>query len=74
VTLPFLKHEKEAGSASSDSDGEDYSMLDAIAEDIMSALEKSSKSMLKEALAALLEHIKEEDTKQDAEMAKGTTK
>lgn len=71
MTLPFLKHEKEAGSASMDVEDDDYSMLDAIAEDLMTALEKSNKSMIKEALSALCEYIQEQDIKQDNEMTKG---
>jgi len=66
VTLPFLKHEKETGSASMDVEDEDYSMLSAIAEDIMAALKKSDKSMLKEALEALCDHIQSMDEVQDS--------
>jgi hypothetical protein len=66
VTLPFLKHEKETGSASMDVDGGDFNMLDAIAEDFMTALEKSNKSMLKEAIQALCDYLQEKDQVSDA--------
>jgi hypothetical protein len=66
LTLPYLKHEKESGSASSDSEGSDYSMLDAIAEDLMTAFEKSRKSMVKEALQALCDYLQEQDQIQDS--------
>ena len=49
-----------------DVEGEDYSMLSAIAEDIIAALKKSDKSMLKEALEALCDHIKSMDEIQDS--------
>ena len=66
MTLPFLKHEKETGSASMDVDGGDFNMLDAIAEDFMTALEKSNKSMLKEAIQALCDYLQEKDQVSDA--------
>ena len=70
MTLPFLKHEKESGSASSDPD-EPMDMLDAVAEDIAMAMSKTDKeqrkSLLKDALSALVDHIQNLDQKQDAE-------
>lgn len=66
MTLPFLKHDKETGSASMDVEDGDYSILDAIAEDLLSAMKKSDKSMLKEALEALCDHIKSMDEIQDS--------
>lgn len=70
--LPYLKHEKESGAASSDPEGEDYSMLDAVAEDLLHAIAKKDKTLVKEALAALCEHLQKEDQEQDeATMGKG---
>lgn len=70
MTLPFLKHRDESGSASMDVEDEDYSMLDAIADDMLAAFDKSDKSsrksILKEALSALCDHIKEQDEIQDS--------
>ena len=47
---------------------ENYDMLDAIAEDMIMALDKKDTSMLKDALGALCDYIKEEDIEQDEEM------
>lgn len=44
---------------------EDYSMLDAVAEDLLQAIAKKDKNLVKEALAALCEYIQEADQKQD---------
>lgn len=74
MTLPFLKHEKETGSASMNVEDGDYSMLDALAEDMLAAFDKSDKtarkSMLKEALEALVDHIKSMDEIQDSKEQK----
>lgn len=73
--LPFLKDRHE-GSASAPVDEsikrepdneEDYGMVDAIADDMIEALQKKDKSLLKDALNALIEHIRYEDELQDSE-------
>ncbi len=71
--LPFLKN-REGGMSGPvetierEPDGEpEYDLLDAVAEDLLMALEKKDKKLLKEALSALIEHIQEEDHEQDQE-------
>lgn len=73
--LPFLKNRDDAAMSSEDEpikrkpdDGSDYGTLDAVAEDLLSALEKKDKSLLKAALSALCDYIKEEDIEQDSNM------
>lgn len=69
--LPFLKDKKEGGMSGPvetkkmGDDSESYDMLDAIAEDMIQALHKKDKELLKGALEALVEHIKAEDEIQD---------
>lgn len=74
--LPFLKDRNEGGASGpveslrreTDEDKlEDYGMVDAIAEDLLEAIKKGDKRLCKEALEALIEHIKEEDEIQDLE-------
>ena len=71
--LPFLKNRTE-GSASdaidtlerTPDDGDaDFGALDAVAEDILMAIEKKDVTILKEALSALVAHIQDMDTAQD---------
>ena len=76
--LPFLKHKQEAIAGGPDDEimrkpdeEEDYEMLDAIAEDILTAVSKKDVKLLKEALTSLVEHIKEEDKEQDAQTYSG---
>jgi hypothetical protein len=45
---------------------DEYNLLDAVVEDIFEAFLKKDKRMLKMALEALIDHIKEEDEIQDA--------
>lgn len=76
--LPFLKNRDEGGMSGPaevverkpDDDGE-YDMLDAIAEDLLSAVEKKDKSLLKSALSALCEHLQSMDSQQDQSMMEG---
>jgi hypothetical protein len=72
--LPFLKNKLE-GSASGpvetierepDEGAEQFDLLDAVAEDMLTAIETKDKKLLKSALEALLEHIQEEDKEQDS--------
>jgi len=79
--LPFLKNKQEGGMSGTvdevkkrmpdNEDQEDYGMLDAIAEDIMDAVQKKDKKVLKGALEALIEHIQEADEIQDEELTEG---
>lgn len=71
--LPFLKNKQE-GSMSGpvevierepDEGADGFEMLDAIAEDLLSAMEKKDKGLLKAALESLCEYIREEDEEQD---------
>lgn len=49
-------------------DGGGYEMLDAIAEDLLLAVEKKSKVMIKAALASLVSHIQDADEEKDKEL------
>ncbi len=65
--IPFLKKKLE-GSMSDDvdqGDGEEFGILDAAASDMLEAFEKKDKALLKQALEALCEYLREEDMKQD---------
>lgn len=76
--LPFLK-ERHEGSMSGavdeklmrtpDEGEEDFGMVDAIADDLMEAIHKKDKKLLKEALEAFVEHIQSQDEIQDQEVA-----
>ena len=77
--IPFLKTKHEVGVSTPDevkmrkSDDEEeggYELLDAVVEDMLEAFHKKDKGMLKMALEALIDHIKEEDEIQDAEEEK----
>lgn len=74
--LPFLKKQQE-GSMSGpieviertpDEGSDSFEMLDAIAEDIIMAVEKKDKSLLKSALESLCDHIQSMDEIQDASL------
>ncbi len=73
--LPFLK-DKEGGAGQEpaehikrDADGhpEEYQMLDAIVEDMLRAFTHKNKDLLRGALEAFMEHIREADEIQDQE-------
>ncbi len=73
--LPFLKKRHEGGASydvsikrSTDEDTEGYEMLDAICEDMMEAVQKKDKALLKGCLEALVEHIQMQDEISDHEM------
>ncbi len=73
--LPFLKNRDDSAASGpiesierkSDEDAE-YDMLDAIAEDLMAAMQKKDKGLLKEALQALIDHVQSADEIQDADV------
>lgn len=73
--LPFLKDRHE-GSMSSpvesikrepDEGSESFEMLDAVVDDMLEAVKKNDKRLLKGALEALIEHIQSADEIQDQE-------
>ncbi len=70
--LPFMKNKEASADLGEDEaisrkpDGEEsFDMLDAVAEDMIAALGKKDKALLKSALQALVEHIQDEDVEQD---------
>jgi hypothetical protein len=70
--LPFLRKNQEAAMGGDDDhvrrapDSVEYGTLDAIAEDMIAALESKDSGRLKSALESLCEHIQALDVKQDA--------
>lgn len=70
--LPFLKNRDDGAGVGPietverkpDEDSE-FDMIDAIAEDLLKAIEKKDVSMVKEALASLVQHIQDQDADQD---------
>lgn len=75
--LPFLKNQKEGGGSSpvehvefgaeEGAPDEEFGLLDAVAEDLLMAIERKDKKMLKAALESLMDHIKADDEVQDLE-------
>ncbi len=73
--LPFLKNRDDGvGSGPIESverkpdEDKDYDMLDAVAEDLLLAVDKNDKKLLKDALGALCQHIRDMDQEQDEGM------
>lgn len=73
--IPFLKKKQEAGISTGPDeikmrspDEDSFELLDAIVEDMLEAFHKKDKKLLKMALESLIDHIKEEDEIQDAEL------
>lgn len=62
--LPFLKNKQEASISADETPSEDYGLLDAVCDDILSAIKASDKSLLKSALESLCEYLKEEPQEQ----------
>lgn len=74
--LPFLKNKDDGVGVGpvevkvrESDDG--FDMLDAVAADILSAVENKDKGLLKAALTSLCEHLQDMDEKQDQETMKG---
>ncbi len=78
MELPFLKNKKKnqgggiaierEASPTHDSDRNmDDALLDQVAEEFLKAIETKDKSLLREALGALVLHIQDEDREQDKE-------
>lgn len=67
--LPFLKNKQEGGmSGDVVEQDEELSFIDAIASDMLSAVEKKDKDLLIAALESLCEYLKEEDKEQDKQL------
>ncbi len=74
--LPFLKNRDDGAGVGPvetlerkpDEEAE-FGTLDAVAEDLLSAIEKKDKKLLRSALESLVSHIQSEDVEQDQEMA-----
>lgn len=73
--LPFRKKADEAAASGpvetqvrKSDESEDYSLMDACAEDLMQAIETKDIKLLKEALESLVEHLRSMDEEQDEGM------
>lgn len=73
--LPYLKNRDDGvGQGPVDKiertpdDSDSLDMLDAVASDLLSAIEKKDKRALKDVLAAFVEHIQSVDEQQDQTM------
>lgn len=71
--LPFLKNRDDGASMPVDETAtrehdDDFDMLDAVAQDLLEAIAKKDKGMLKSALASLVDHIQTLDVAQDEGM------
>ncbi len=71
--LPFLKNRDDGvgqgpvETVERKPDDDSYDMLDAVAEDILAAIEKKDAGALKAALSSLCDHIQSLDQEQDAQ-------
>jgi len=68
--LPFLKNRDDGVGVGpvetkERKHDEDYDMLDAVAQDLLAAVEKKDVSLVKAALASLCTHIQDLDEEQD---------
>ncbi len=77
--LPFMKN-KEASAAMDDDDpitrksddgSDSLEMLDAVADDMLAAFKAGDKSLLKGALEALCEYVRDMDQEQDTQQLEG---
>lgn len=78
--LPFLKRKDDSSAFSmgeeeptqrrnpdEEEDEPEYGMLDAIAEDMLEAMGKKDKGLMRQALEALCDYVRGEDLNQDME-------
>ncbi len=63
--LPFLKNKQEASMSEGEEPEASFGTLDAVAQDMLEAFDKKDSSLLKQALEALCEYVREEDLEQD---------
>lgn len=71
--LPFLKKQQEGGISGPvetierepDEGSDSFEMLDAVAEDLLMAIEKKDKKLLKATLESLCDYIQDKDIEQD---------
>lgn len=71
--IPFLKNKREASMATVDEtkmrkpdEDAEFDLIDAVVEDMLEAVHKKDKRLLKAALEALIHHIQAEDELEDA--------
>lgn len=73
MELPFLKNKNQDGGgvmARTAPDGKsDSDLMDGVAQELLSAIEKKDIRALREALEALVLHIQDEDQEQDEAMS-----
>lgn len=72
--IPFLKNRNDAAASGpvetmerKSDDPPGFDMLDAVAEDLLTAFETKDKKLLREALESLCQHIADQDATQDQE-------
>lgn len=65
--LPFIKERHDSPVPETEESGTvSFSMLDAVAEDMITAIRRGDKGALKEVLQALIEHMESRDEMQDS--------
>lgn len=74
--LPFLKDNQDVAASKPierihRSDGSDYDLLDAVAEDMMGAFKTGDAKRLKSALQSYAEYLQDMDAEQDQQLMKG---
>ena len=72
--LPYLKFKQESSASGGDNETEhrrpddtDFDMLDAVCNDMMEAIDRKDRTLLKDALTSLIIHIQTLDAEQDEE-------
>ncbi len=75
--LPFLRDNQDVAMSKPierihRSDDSDYSLLDAVAEDMMAAFKSGDVKRLKAALESYAEHLQSVDAEQDQQLMEGT--
>ena len=72
--LPYLRNNKETGMVDSEEtverkpDRDNFDIFDALADDMLKAVERRDKDMLKSVLAALCTYLENRDEDQDQNM------